>query len=186
MLPGVTAACRPFFGVIGVAPPPGWGRLGTREPRAFGGNIDNKELTAGARLFLPVFVPGALLGVGDGHALQGYGEVDVSALETAMEGDLRAVFRPELSLESPVAVTESHFLTMAFSAVIDECVSRAVGDMITHLQRHCGISWHDAYRLCSLCGDVRVTQVVNDQKGVHFMLPLELLRQLPGRLPFCD
>lgn len=184
ILPGVKVTCRPFFGIIGVAPPPGWGRLGSREPRAFGGNLDNKELTAGARLFLPIFVPGALLGVGDGHGLQGDGEVDMSALETSMEGDLRAVVHPGLSLELPVAVTSTHFITMAFSEVLDEATTAAVEQMIGHLERHCGLSWKQAYRLCSLCGDLRVTQVVNDQKGVHCMLPVGVIRQLGGRLPY--
>ena len=81
---GADIPLRPFFGIMGVAPPPSYGRVSSIEPREYGGNIDNKELTPGSSLFLPVFVPGAHFSVGDGHAVQGDGEVCLTALETCM------------------------------------------------------------------------------------------------------
>ncbi len=75
-------------------------------------------------------------------------------------------------------------MTMAFSEDLDEGARMAVAAMIDAMHEYCGLTWNDAYRLCSLCGDVRVTQVVNKQKGVHFMLPLDILNQLPGRMPY--
>ena len=86
---GLDLPLKPFFGVMGVAPPPAWGRITSLIPRAMGGNLDNKELVPGAKLYLPVFVPGALFSCGDGHGVQGDGEVCVTAIETALQGRFR-------------------------------------------------------------------------------------------------
>ncbi len=181
---GVVAQARPFFGIVAVAPPVGWGRIDSREPQRFGGNIDNKDLMAGSAIFLPVLVNGALLSIGDGHAIQGDGEVDVTAVETSMEGDFTVRLRRDFQRTLPVAATRTHVMTMAFSGDLDECVRVAVETMIDDLVAFCRLSWKEAYRLCSLVGDVRITQVVNKQKGVHFTLPIDVVRQLPGGLPY--
>ena len=181
---GAVAQVRPFFGIVAVAPPIGWGRLDSREPQRFGGNLDNKDLVAGSTVFLPVLVDGALLSIGDGHAIQGDGEVDVTAVETSMEGDFTVQLRRDFQRTMPVAATRTHVMTMAFSGDLDECVRVAVRTMIDDLTTFCHMEWKDAYRLCSLVGDVRITQVVNKQKGVHFTLPIEVVRQLPGALPY--
>jgi acetamidase/formamidase len=181
---GAVTAVKPFFGIVAVAPPAGWGRIDSREPQRFGGNLDNKDLVAGSTLFLPVLVDGALLSIGDGHAIQGDGEVDVTAVETSMEGDFTVRLRRDFQRIMPVAATRTHVMTMAFSGDLDECVRVAVRSMIDDLTNFCRLDWKDAYRLCSLAGDVRITQVVNKQKGVHFTLPIEVVRQLPGVLPY--
>lgn len=180
---GAVTRARPFFGIIGVGPPLGWGRIDCREPRRHGGNLDNKELIAGSTLFLPVFVEGALLSIGDGHALQGDGEVDVTAVETSLEGDFSVRLRRDFVLELPMARTATHLITMGFAEDLDDGASIAVKAMIDVLSEHCGMSWNDAYRLCSICADLRVTQVVNGQKGIHVMMPLDIISQLPGSLP---
>jgi acetamidase/formamidase len=180
---GVSARARPFFGIIGVGPPLGWGRIDSREPRRHGGNLDNKELVAGSTLFLPVFVDTALVSIGDGHALQGDGEVDLTAVETSLEGDFSIRVRRDFELLMPLARTATHLMTMGFSEDLDTSVSVAVKAMVDLLSENCRMSWNDAYRLCSMCADLRVTQVVNGQKGIHFMMPLDIIRQLPGSLP---
>jgi acetamidase/formamidase len=180
---GAIARARPFFGIIGVGPPLGWGRIDCREPRRHGGNLDNKELVAGSILFLPVFVEGALLSIGDGHALQGDGEVDVTAVETSLEGDFSVRVRRDFALDLPIARTATHLITMGFDPDLDDAVSIATKVMIDLLSEHSRLSWNDAYRLCSLCADLRVTQVVNGQKGIHCMMPLDIINQLTGSIP---
>jgi len=167
---GLDLPLKPFFGVMGVAPPPNWGRISSLIPRAMGGNLDNKELTPGAKLYLPVFVPGALFSCGDGHAVQGDGEVCVTAIETALTGRFRLTLRPDLRLDYPRAETASHYMTMAMDPDLDQCVVRALRDMIKLIgeQRH--LSSEDSYTLCSLAADLRVTQTVNGSKGIHCMI----------------
>lgn len=165
----------PFFGVMGVAPPPGWGRISTIEPRAHGGNLDNKELVAGTTLFLPVYAPGALFSCGDGHGAQGDGEVCETAIETALQGRFRLTLRRDLDVTYPEAETPTHIITMGLHADLDVCVEIALRRMIEVVQRRVGISRAEAYMLCSLAGDLRVTQTVNREKGVHMMMAKDLL-----------
>ncbi len=161
---------KPFFGVIGVAPPPAWGRITSLIPRAMGGNLDNKELIPGAKLYLPVFVPGALFSCGDGHGVQGDGEVCVTAIETALQGRFRLTLRKDLRLDYPRAETPTHYMTMAMDPDLDQCVVRALRDMIVLLGEKRNLSREDAYTLCSLAADLRVTQTVNGSKGIHCMI----------------
>ena len=167
---GLDLPLKPFFGVMGVAPPPAWGRITSLIPRAMGGNLDNKELDAGAKLYLPVFVPGALFSCGDGHGVQGDGEVCVTAIETALQGRFRLTLRKDLRLEYPRAETPDHYMTMAMDPDLDQCVVRALRDMIVLLGEKRNLSREDAYTLCSLAADLRVTQTVNGSKGIHCMI----------------
>ena len=167
---GVELPLSPFFGVMGVAPPPQWGRIGSAVPRAMGGNLDNKELIPGAKLFLPVFVPGANFSCGDGHGVQGDGEVCVTAIETALEGKFRFTVRKDLKLGYPRAETPTHYMTMWMDPDLDTCVMQALRDMLTLVTERINISREDAYTLCSLAADLRVTQTVNGSKGIHIML----------------
>ena len=167
---GLDLPLKPFFGVMGVAPPPAWGRITSLIPRAMGGNLDNKELTPGAKLYLPVFVPGALFSCGDGHGVQGDGEVCVTAIETALQGRFRLTLRRDLRLDYPRAETPSHYMTMAMDPDLDQCVVRALRDMIVLLGEKRNLSREDAYTLCSLAADLRVTQTVNGSKGIHCMI----------------
>jgi acetamidase/formamidase len=135
-----------------------------------GGNLDNKELGAGAKLYLPVFVPGALFSCGDGHGVQGDGEVCVTAIETALQGRFRLTLRNDLRLAYPRAETPTHYMTMAMDPDLDQCVVRALRDMIVLLGEKRNLSREDAYTLCSLAADLRVTQTVNGSKGIHCMI----------------
>ncbi|MBR0695802.1 acetamidase/formamidase family protein [Bradyrhizobium lablabi] len=167
---GLDLPLKPFFGVMGVAPPPAWGRISSLIPRAMGGNLDNKELGPGAKLYLPVFVPGALFSCGDGHGVQGDGEVCVTAIETALTGRFRLTLRKDLKLAYPRAETADHYMTMAMDPDLDQCVVRALRDMIALLGEKRNLSREDAYTLCSLAADLRVTQTVNGSKGIHCMI----------------
>jgi len=172
---GLDLPLHPFFGVMGVAPPPQWGRISTIQPRAHGGNLDNKELRPGASLHLPVHVSGALLSCGDGHAAQGDGEVCTTAIETALQGRFELILHKATGLAYPRAETPTHWITMGMDPSLDRCVEMALRDMIALLGRLRGLSREDAYTLCSLAVDFRVTQTVNGHKGVHAMLAKHLL-----------
>ena len=172
---GLELPLRPFFGVMGVAPPPGWGRISTIEPRVHGGNIDNKELVAGATLYLPVQAEGALFSCGDGHGAQGDGEVCVTAIETALTGTFRLTVRKDLGLTYPEAETPTHWITMGMHADLDRAAEMATRRMIALVAEKAGIKPAEAYMLCSLAGDLRITQTVNREKGVHMMMAKDLL-----------
>ena len=122
------------------------------------------------KLYLPVFVPGALFSCGDGHGVQGDGEVCVTAIETALQGRFRLTLRKDLRLDYPRAETPTHYLTMAMDPDLDQCVVRALRDMIVLLGEKRNLSREDAYTLCSLAADLRVTQTVNGSKGIHCMI----------------
>ncbi len=172
---GTELELAPFFGVMGTAPPPSWGRVTSIVPRAFGGNLDNKEMVAGATIFLPVFVEGGLFSCGDGHAAQGDGEVCVTAIETALQGRFTFVLRQDLSFTYPRAETPTHYVTMGMDPDLDRCAEMALRDMIVLIGEVAGLSREDAYTLCSLAADLRVTQTVNGSKGIHCMLAKKLL-----------
>ncbi len=176
--PGVHVALRPFFGIMATAPAPELGRLDTVPPHRNGGNIDCKEMVAGSRLLLPTAVDGAGLLVGDGHGAQGDGEVCQTAVETALRGVLSAGAVPSLDLEAPVGVTATHLITFGFHENLLTASEDAVTALIDLLVRACGVRRNDAYRLCGLAADLRVTQVVNRTRGVHAMIPRKILDQL--------
>ncbi len=167
---GVDLPLRPFFGVMGTAPPAGWGAVTSIIPRAFGGNLDNKELVPGATLFLPVFADGGLFSAGDGHAVQGDGEVCVTAIETSLSGSFELILRKDLELAFPRAETAEHYITMGMNPDLDDAAKQALRDMIRLIQERSNLSAEDAYTLCSLAADLRVTQIVNQHNGVHVML----------------
>ena len=172
---GLELQARPFFGVIGVAPRPEDGPQTSVIPRDFGGNIDNKNLGAGAILHLPVFNPGALLSVGDGHALQGDGEVCLTAVETGLRGALRIGLAKSTGAARPWAETPSHWITMSFDEDLDRAAQNALREMIKLIAARSSLSRADAYTLCSVAADVHVTQLVNVNKGAHVMLEKSLL-----------
>jgi acetamidase/formamidase len=174
---GLELRTAPFFGIIGVAPPPVMGRVTSNIPRAFGGNMDNTNLRPGAKLHLPVFNPGGLLSIGDGHAMQGDGEVCLTALETALSGMVRITLEKATGIERPWAETPSHLITMAFDPDLDLAAESAVHEMIKTIVRLTGLAAEDAYTLCSIAADVHVTQLVAVHKGIHVMLPKAVLRR---------
>ncbi|MFL5296466.1 MAG: acetamidase/formamidase family protein [Phenylobacterium sp.] len=169
--PGVTIPLHPFFGSMGVAPPPGFGRYDSTPPTIIGGNMDNKELVEGATLYLPVFNKGALFEVGDGHAGQGNGEVDVTALETSLVGTLEFRVIKGTKQAYPRAETPTHYIAMGFDDDLSIAAHKAVREMVDFLVAAKGLSREDAYMLVSVAGDLDVTEVVDRNKGAHVMLP---------------
>jgi acetamidase/formamidase len=180
MAGGVSLPLAPFFGIMAVAPPPEWGLQSTREPRIHGGNLDNKELTAGSTLFLPVHAPGALFSAGDGHGVQGDGEVCVNALELCLTGRFRLTLLKgggprDPVLRFPRAETPTHVVSMGLDADLDLALRQALTEMIALLVARTGMTPEDAYQFCSMAVDFRITQAVNGEKGVHGMLRKDLL-----------
>ncbi len=167
---GTELPLDPFFGVIGVAPPKAWGRCGSPVPRAFGGNMDNKELKPGATLYLPVFNEGALFMAGDGHGVQGDGEVCITALETGLSGTFRLTVRKDFKIDFPFAETPTHLMSIGLDEDLDDAAKQAVREMVKHICLRTNLSRNQAYMLCSLAGDLRVTQTVDGNKGVHMMM----------------
>lgn len=167
---GMEVPLRPFFGVMGVAPPPAWRMISSIQPRRHGGNIDNKELVAGTTLYLPIHTDGALFSAGDGHAAQGDGEVCVTAIETALTGTFRLTARDDMALTWPMAETPTHVMTMAFDPDLNTAARIALREMISLVVLRRGLSREDAYSLCSIVADLRVTQMVNEHNGIHVML----------------
>jgi acetamidase/formamidase len=164
---GVDVPLRPFFGSIGVAPPAVSGRIHSGPPWVHAGNLDNKDLVAGTTLFIPVHVRGALLLVGDGHAAQGNGEVDITALETSLLGTFQLVVRKDLHLRWPRAETPTHFIAMGLHEDLTDATRLAVREMIDFLVTEKHLSRDDAYMLTSVAADLAITQVVDGTKGVH-------------------
>jgi len=174
---GLEIPLRPFFGVMGVAPPRNWGAISSIQPRAHGGNIDNKELVPGSTLYLPVFNDGAGFSVGDGHAVQGDGEVCTTAIETALTGTFEIHVRRDLQLDYPAAETPAHLITMGMDPDLDTATRDALRRMVPRVMHETGLSWNRAFMLMSLAADVRVTQVVNEHKGIHVMMPKAMLQR---------
>ena len=169
--PGITLKLAPFLGSIGVAPDPLVGRISSGPPGPHAGNLDNKELVAGSTLYIPVHVPGALLSVGDGHALQGDGEVTLTGLETSLRGTIQVTLRKGRRLAWPRAETPTHYIAMGLHTDLDEAARLATREMIAFLVAEKGMDHDSAYTLCSLAADLRVTQLVDGTKGVHAMMP---------------
>ena len=176
---GTELPLRPFFGVMGVAPPREWGMISTIQPRAHGGNLDNKHLIPGSTLYLPVHVEGGRLSLGDGHGVQGDGEVCTTAIETALEGTVEIVLRKDLRLSYPQAETPTHIVTMGMDPQLDAAAQAALRRMIDYVVAHSKLSRQQAFMLMSLAADVHVTQLVNEHKGIHVMLPKSAL-VVPG------
>jgi acetamidase/formamidase len=168
--PGVMLRLAPFFGSIGVAPPPLVGRISSRPPGYHGGNLDNKDLVSGSALYLPVHVPGALLSIGDGHAMQGDGEVTGTALETSLRGTFDLRLHKGQRLRWPRAETPTHYIAMGLDPDLDEAARLATREMVDFLVAEHNMTRDEAYMLCSLAADLRVTQIVDATKGVHAML----------------
>ena len=175
--PDVVVPLKPFWGVIAVAPPAAMGRVPSGPPNVFGGNMDNRDLVGGTTLYLPVFVPGALLSIGDGHAAQGYGEVCLSAIETSLKGEIQVVVHKNKMLKQPRAETPTHFMTMGLNTDLDEAAKIATREMLDWLVEMKGLNRDDAYMLASAAMDLVVTQVVDGTKGIHALMPKAVFRK---------
>jgi acetamidase/formamidase len=168
---------RPCFGQLAVAPSKAFGRQNSKEPREFGGNIDCKELTAGSTIYLPVWNEGALFSTGDGHAAQGDGEVNGTAIETALQGTFEFRVRKDLRWRLPRAQTATHLIAFGLDADLDDAARQALREMIDWIMALTGIPKDEAYSLCSFAADLHVTQTVNNVKGVHAMIDRSILRR---------
>lgn len=173
---GHSVTLRPFMGVMGL-PPDTPGHHSTIPPRVWGGNMDCKELVAGSVLYLPIAVEGGLFSVGDGHAAQGDGESGGTAIECPMERvELTFQLRDDLALTTPIARTPVGWLTMGFHEDLNEAAIIALEAMFTLMNRQYGVSRIDAIALASVVVDLHVTQIVNQVRGVHALLPFGALR----------
>jgi acetamidase/formamidase len=173
---GIEIPLRPFFGSMGVAPPEASGRVSSAPPGIHAGNLDNKELVAGTTLFIPVHVRGALFEVGDGHAGQGNGEVDITALETSLIGTLQFFVRNDKHLRWPRAETPTHYIAMGIDKDLTEATKIAVREAIDLLVTEKQLSRDDAYMLASVAVDFNITQLVDGTKGVHAMIPKAIFK----------
>ncbi len=168
---GIELPLKPFFGVLGVAPPAETGRISSGPPWIHAGNMDNKELVAGTTLYIPVHAKGALFSVGDGHAGQGDGEVCLTALETSLRGTFQFLVRKDVKLRWPRAETATHYMAMGFHENLEEATKIAVNEMLDFLIQEKHLSRNEAYILASDAMDLRITQLVDGKKGVHALLP---------------
>ena len=169
--PGIEIPLHPFFGSMGVAPPETTGKFSSNPPWIHAGNLDNKDLVAGTTLYIPVHAAGALFEVGDGHAGQGNGEVDITAMETSLVGTFQFVVRNDMHLRWPRAETPTHFITMGLHEDLNEATKLAVREMIDFLMTEKHLSRDDAYMLSSVAADLSITELVDGNKGVHMSIP---------------
>lgn len=165
---------KPFFGSMGVAPPEAAGKINSAPPGIHAGNLDNKELVAGTTLFIPVHAPGALFEVGDGHAGQGNGEIDITAMETSLTGEFQFIVRHDMHLKWPRAETPTHYITMGLDPDLTQAARLCALETIEFLVSEKKLSREDAYVLTSVAIDLDITQLVDGTKGVHAMIPKSL------------
>jgi acetamidase/formamidase len=173
LAPGVVVPVeRPFFGTLGVAPIAAAGRISSGPPGVHTGNIDNKDIRAGTTIYMPVFVSGALFSVGDGHAAQGDGEVDLSAIETGLRGSFQFIVRKDMKITWPRAENPTHWIVMGLDPSLDEAMKIAVRETINLItEKFPKLSRQEAYMIASIAVDYHVTQVVDGTKGVHGTIP---------------
>jgi acetamidase/formamidase len=174
--PRIIIPLHPFFGSMGVAPPPAAGRVSSTPPGIHAGNLDNRELVAGTTLFIPVHVPGALFEVGDGHAAQGDGEVDQTAIETSLRGRLQLTVRKGMTLAWPRAETPTDYISMGTDEDLTKATKIAVQEMVDFLAATKGLDKLAAYQLTSIAGNVVITQLVDQTVGVHVKMPKAIFR----------
>jgi acetamidase/formamidase len=176
-MPGIVIPLRPFFGSMGLAPAPELGRVSSNPPGKHAGNLDNKELVAGSTLYIPVFAEGALFEIGDGHAAQGDGEVDQTAIETSLRARIQLTVRKDMKLNWPRAETPTDFISMATDEDLKVATTLAIQEMVDFLAATKGLTKHQAYQLISIAGNVAITQLVDKPNvGVHVKIPKNIFR----------
>ena len=175
----VEVPLAPFMGIVAVAPPPRLKRVSTKPPGAFGGNIDFKHLIAGSTLYLPVFNDGALFYTGDGHACQGDGEVDGTAIEISLTPTLQLIVHKGAgkSINWPRAEDAANCYSMGMGPTLDEALKNAIREAVDFLKGRAGLSATEAYALCSLAVDFRIGEAVNNVLMVYGVIPKRLFRQ---------
>jgi acetamidase/formamidase len=182
-LPGIVIPLKPFYGSLGVAPAPELGRVSSNPPGRHAGNLDNRELVAGSTLYIPVFATGALFEIGDGHAAQGDGEVDQTAIETSLRGRVKLTVRKGMKLNWPRAETRTDYISMATDPDLNAATQGAIQEMVDFLAAEKHLTLHEAYQLISVAGNVAVTQLVDKPNlGVHVKVPKSLFKGSGGTL----
>ena len=175
--PGIVIPLKPFYGSMGVAPAPALGRVSSNPPGRHAGNMDNKELVAGSTLYIPVFTQGALFEIGDGHAAQGDGEVDQTAIETSLRGRVQLTVRKGMALNFPRAETATDYISMDFDPDLTRATTMAIQEMVDFIAANWKMNKHAAYQLVSIAGNVAVTQLVDKPNhGVHVRLPKSIFK----------
>ena len=173
-MPGITLPLAPFQGTFGVAPPEG-GVVSSVPPGPHAGNLDLRDLNEGSTLWIPVWQPGAKIFTGDSHALQGDGEVNLTALESAMRDvQVQVTLHTNVGWGWPFAETDTHWYALATDRDLDEAYNQCLRNAIDFLERRALMTRLDAYGLCSVAVSFRVTQVVDVNKGVHAMIPKDI------------
>jgi acetamidase/formamidase len=170
--PGIDLPLSPFMGIMAVAPPNGE-CVSTKPPGRWGGNMDLKQLTTGATLYLPVFNEGALFYTGDGHATQGDGEVNGTAIEISLTPTLQFLVHKGAGkrMRWPRAEDAAHYCSMGMDSDLDGALKNAVQETVDFLRDQAGLSAADAYALASLSVDFRIGEAVNNTKMVYGMIP---------------
>lgn len=168
---------HPFFGSIGDAPPPDSGRLSSNPPGTHAGNMDNRSLTVGTTLYIPVHVAGALLEIGDGHAAQGDGEVDQTAIETSLTGRVQVIVRKDLHFTWPRAETSTDLMTMGMDKDLTQATRVAVQQMVDLLGEQLGLSRDKAYALASVAADLKIAELVDGNVCVYMTIPKNIAGQ---------
>ena len=177
IFPHIVVPLHPFYGSMGVAPAPELGRVSSNPPGRHAGNMDNKELVVGSTLYIPVFAPGALFEIGDGHAAQGDGEVDQTAIETSLRGRIQLTVRKGMKLNFPRAETATDYISMAFDPDLTVATKTAIQEMVDFLAATKGLTKHQAYQVVSMAGNVAVTQLVDKPNvGVHVRMPKSIFK----------
>ena len=184
----ITVPLKPFQGTLGLAPPDGYyppltpGVTSSVPPGPHAGNLDLAELSEGSTLFIPVWKPGALIFTGDSHAVQGDGEICLTALETRMkEMRIQVVLHKQKNFAWPVAETHTHWIIVGLDKDLNVAMTMAARNAIKFLATRAKISELDAYGLCSIAVSFRVTQVVDIVRGVHAMIPKSLFAESPRK-----
>ncbi len=179
---GIKVPLAPFFGVMGTCPTPGSGKLSSIPPYlTTGGNLDNRHLGIGSTVFLPVQTKGALFQAGDGHTVQGNGEVSGTAIETSLTGTFQFfVHKGRAPLKAPRAENATHYIAHGLDPELNMAMRGALREAIAWLGEMRGLSFNQGLSLCSTAVDLEITQVVNGTKGVHAMIPKNLFSDVPA------
>jgi acetamidase/formamidase len=165
----------PFMGIMGFSTTE---RSPTPPPGRHGGNLDLKEITSNTTLFLPVLVEGGLFSTGDGHAAQGDGEVNLTAVESPLELTAEFILHKDTQMNFPRVETETHFISMGLDPDLNLAAEYAVQETIDFLSSRFGLDTMDAYALSSIGVDFEVSQIVDGVKGIHAMIPKSLFLAL--------
>ena len=176
--PNIDLPLKPFMGIMGVAPADPEDAVNSVPPGNYGGNVDIKHLTAGSSLYLPVQVPGALFYTGDPHCAQGNGEVALTAIECSLTPTFELIVHKDMQLETPMAETSENWLAIGLDEDLDEAMKKAVRESLRIMEDEYGLTKQDALLFGSAAIDYEVSQVVDIVKGIHGVIPKDILQPL--------